>query len=351
MGSVKDLEVIKDAEPDSYGTGRFIFSDRYSVFDWGEMPDLIDHKGEAIAMLAAYFFEKFDEIGISNHYTGLVENKIVKKFIDIKNPVNVMEVKLLRVAKPVFKDNNYDYSIYKTLKGCFLVPLEVIYRNFLPQGSSVFKRLSNKEITLKDLGLDARPYPNQKLEKPIYDVSTKLEITDRYLTWDEAQKISGLSENELLELKNITDKVNKLITGEFAKINLVNEDGKIEVGFNPLRRLIVVDVAGTLDECRFTPLGNTGLPVSKEIARIYYRNTVWYDAVCEAKQKDIQHWKEICREKPKPLPQKLKTLISQTYCACTNEITGRKWFSNIPPLDDILCEIKENLPLSDSSKY
>ncbi|MBI5206340.1 MAG: phosphoribosylaminoimidazolesuccinocarboxamide synthase [Candidatus Firestonebacteria bacterium] len=347
MGSVKDLEVIKKAEPDSVGTGRFVFSDRYSVFDWGEMPDHIDHKGEAISLLASYFFEKFIQMGIPNHYSGLVENGTVKNLADVKKPVNVMEVKILRVVKPEFKNNNYDYSVYKSLKGCFLIPLEVIYRNFLPPGSSVFKRLSSKEITLKDMGLYEKPYPNQRLEKAVYDVSTKLEITDRYMLWDEAQKISGLSEAELKELKNMTDKVNKIITEEFAKINLVNEDGKIEVGFNPERRLIVVDVAGTLDECRFTPVGNNGIPVSKEIARIHYRNTVWYDAVCEAKQKDIEHWKEICREKPEHLPQKLKILISQIYCACTNEITGREWFQDIPALDDILHEIKENLPSLD----
>lgn len=39
MGSVKDLAVLKEPAGTETGTGRFIFSDRYSVFDWGEMPD------------------------------------------------------------------------------------------------------------------------------------------------------------------------------------------------------------------------------------------------------------------------------------------------------------------------
>ena len=44
MGSVKDLQVIKQATRDVMGVGRFHFSDRYSVFDWGEMPDHIEGK-------------------------------------------------------------------------------------------------------------------------------------------------------------------------------------------------------------------------------------------------------------------------------------------------------------------
>lgn len=355
MGSVKDLKIIKKPTAEESGIGRFTFSDRYSVFDWGEMPDLIPNKGQAIAILGAYFFEKLEKIGIPTHYIGLVDNT-VKKLNMLDKPVDTMEFKLLRVIKPKLVNNQYDYSIYRNagrqgpltlpVRGNFLLPLEIIYRNCLPPGSSVFKRLKNNEIKPEDLGLKKMPLPNQKLLLPIIDVSTKLEITDRYLKWAEAQQISCLTDNEIKELKILTGTVNKFITDEFAKIGLVNEDGKIEVGFdvargfslaNQERHFILVDVLGTLDECRFT---FDGLPVSKEIARIYYRKTPWYQAVEEAKQKNRQFWKKICKLAPEPLPSGLKLLISQVYCACTNEITGNKWFNNIPSLREILKEIK-----------
>lgn len=342
MGSVKDLKVIKEASHDSYGIGRFIYSDRYSVFDWGEMPDLIPGKGSAIAVLGSYFFEKLESMGIPTHFLGLVEDGKAKKLGDVKNPSNEMEMKLLRVLKPSLSGNTYDYSMYKNEKGGFLIPLEVIYRNDLPPGSSVFKRLKNGEITPQDLGLDTMPGPNQKLGKPVYDVSTKLEITDRYMKWDEAREISGMNVKEIQELKDLTAKVNKLITEEFANIGLKNEDGKIEVGYDLNRNLMVVDVLGTLDECRFT---YEGLPVSKEIARIYYRDSDWSRAIDEAKQKDRQRWKEICAVKPGPLPANLKKAISDVYAACTNEITGRQWFANVPPLKEIMKEIKSELGL------
>ena len=340
MGSVKDLEILKEATSDNFGQARFVFSDRYSVFDWGEMPDHIHHKGAAIALLGAYFFEKLEKIGIPTHYAGLVEDSTVKKLSEIKQPTNIMAVKLLRVIRPELQGDRYDYSMYRNEGGGFLIPLEVIYRNFLPPGSSVFRRLKDGEITPLDLGLENEPVPNQKLDKPLLDVSTKLEVTDRYLTWTEARQISGLSENEIIKLKNLTNRVNDLITGEFLKLGLVNEDGKIEVGFDSKRDLMAVDVLGTLDECRFTL---DGLPVSKEIARIHYRNTAWCEAVEEAKKKDRQHWKEICQLNPEPLPPELNLLISQIYCACTNEITEHEWFKNLPPVKEILKDIQDSV--------
>lgn len=337
MGSVKDLKIISGPSPEQPGRGHFFFSDRYSVFDWGEMPDLIPRKGEAIAVLGAYFFEKLEEQGIPTHYFGLVEESAPRRLQELKEPSAIMEVRLLNVIKPELVDGRYDYAAYRNVHGCFLIPLEVIYRNTLPEGSSVFKRLEEGSITPADLGLAAAPEPGQKLDPPVIDVSTKLEITDRYLSWDEAQEISGLSDAEMEELKSVTRTVNGLISSEFAAVGLTNEDGKIELGFDPERRLMLVDVLGTLDECRFT---YDGLPVSKEITRIYYRETPWYHDTEEAKKQDRQRWKEICRSAPEPLPAGLRQLVSGIYCACTNEVTGREWFAGTPPLEETLKKIK-----------
>lgn len=340
MGSVKDLVVVNETTTSEPGRGRFVFSDRYSVFDWGEMPDQIPGKGFAITLLGSCFFEKLEKRGIPTHYLGLVEGGEIKNLDELEKPTNMMEVKLLRVVHPGIDGDRYDYSVYRNQKGNLLIPLEVIYRNSLPPGSSIFGRLERGEITPQDLGLDAMPVPNQRLDTPILDVSTKLEITDRYMKWDEAQRIAALSDREVREIVDLAHTVNDLITDEFSKIGLVHEDGKIEVGYDRERRLILVDVLGTLDESRFT---FEGLPVSKEIARIYYRQSAWYDAVEAAKKEDRQNWKEICRLKPEPLPARLKELISQVYCACTDEITGRKWFGDLPALGEIMGEVRDFL--------
>jgi phosphoribosylaminoimidazole-succinocarboxamide synthase len=341
MGSVKDLEIIKKPTKDIMGVGRFHFSDRYSVFDWGEMPDLIEGKGEALCMMGAYCFEKLEEKGVKTHYRGLVDkNGRVVGFDELEQPSNVMEISLVNVYRPKAYVQNgklkYDYGVYTPKLRNFLIPLEIIYRNGLPEGSSVFKRIEQGLITVKELGLNHYPKAGEKLEKPIFDVSTKLEEGDRYVSWAEAQQIAGLTDRELEEVKALLLKVDETITQIAAKAGLENEDGKIELAFDPSRRLMVVDVVGTLDECRFT---YEGLHVSKEIARQYYKKTEWYSEVEEAKKKAVaegaEDWKKLVKTKPSKLDPKLKTIISQMYLATANELTNHKLFT-IPSLAEVI---------------
>lgn len=332
MGSVKDLQVTKKPTKTAMGVGRFLFSDRYSVFDWGEMPDHIEGKGAALCLMGAYCFEQLEKIGVKTHYRGLVDasGKAVK-LAELKQPSSVMEVALVNVYKPKTSVANgkiqHDYSVYTpALKNC-LIPLEIIYRNGLPEGSSVFKRLAQGKITLKDLGLDHQPKPGENLAKPIFDVSTKLEETDRYVTWSEAQKIAGLTDQELVDVKAVLLKADETITKAASNAGLKNEDGKIELAFDDKRKLMVVDVLGTLDECRFT---FNGVHVSKEVARQFYKNTSWYADLEQAKKdgeaKGIQDWKALCKSQPPKLDPKLKTIISEMYMAAANEMTSHKLF-------------------------
>jgi len=341
MGSVKDLEVVKKPTRDSMGVGRFHFSDRYSVFDWGEMPDFIDGKGEALCMMGAYCFERLGEKGVRTHYRGLVDKsgKVVR-FDELEQPSNVMEISLVNVYRPkaYVEDGKlkYDYGAYSPMLKNFLIPLEIIYRNGLPEGSSIFKRFEQGLVTIEELGLDHYPKAGEKLSKPIFDVSTKLEEGDRYASWAEAQRIAGLTDGEVVEVKSLLLEVDGLISELAGRAGLVNEDGKIELGFDPLRRLMVVDVVGTLDECRFT---YDGLHVSKEIARQYYRKTDWFRDVEETKKKaekeGIEDWKKLCKTQPPKLDPALRNIISQMYLATANELTKKKMFA-VPKLADII---------------
>jgi phosphoribosylaminoimidazole-succinocarboxamide synthase len=343
MGSVKDLEVIKKPTGQAMGIGMFVFSDRYSVFDWGEMPDHIDGKGAALCLMGAYCFEQLEKKGVKTHYRGLVDSDgEVVKFSELKQPSSIMEVSLVNVYKPQTSALNgkimHDYSIYTpNLKNC-LIPLEIIYRNGLPEGSSVFKRLEQAKITLKDLGLDHYPKPGEQLAKPIFDVSTKLEETDRYLTWQEAQKIACLTDEELADVKAVLLKADETITEVASKAGLKNEDGKIELAFDEKRKLMIVDVVGTLDECRFT---YGGVHVSKEVARQFYKKTSWYNDLEQAKKtaeaKGIQDWKALCKTQPPKLDPQLKAIISEMYMAAANEMTNRKLF-DAPKLSEVMAK-------------
>ena len=313
------------------GRGRFVFSDRYSVFDYGEMPDKIKDKGKAMCMVSAFFFEKMEREGIKTHYLGIVVDGKVRRFDEVSEPVNTMEVKLVRVIKP----ENGDYSIFRQLKGNFLIPLEIIYRNSIPEGSSLLKRIEKGEIKPEDFGL-RDIVPNQKLDKPIVDFSTKLEDVDRYLTYNEAREIAGLSVDEFEMLKELVLRVDDLISREVGKVGLENEDGKIEVAFDENRNLMVVDAVGTPDECRFSM---HGFEVSKELLRKYYRKTDWYDKVKAYKGK--KGWREAVGVPPR-LPDDIRNGISNLYRAFCNEVTERKLF-DVPKLKDVVAELKEVL--------
>ncbi|HNV45775.1 MAG TPA: phosphoribosylaminoimidazolesuccinocarboxamide synthase [Spirochaetota bacterium] len=336
MGSVKDLTVINAPSETQAGLGRFAFSDRYSVFDWGEMPDHIDGKGAALCVIGAHFFELLAREGVPVHYRGLFDGDgRIKRLGELTAPSCDMAVSLYRVLRPAERDGSYDYARYADVNNNYLVPLEVIYRNRLPEGASVFARLREGTVTLAELGLTEMPAPGAILDRPILDVSTKLEVTDRYITWPEAQAISGLLDGEMDTLRGLTLRINETITREAERIGLANEDGKIEFAIDEHARLTVVDVLGTPDECRFTW---NGLHVSKELARVFYRGSAWHAAVERAKREDRINWKSRVDGAPAPLPAPLARNLSHMYQAVANGLTGRDFFP-VPPLAEVMKQV------------
>ncbi len=335
MGSVKDLTVRVPPTDTAPGVGIFHFSDRYSVFDWGEMPDHLPHKGEALALLGAWMFEQLEARGVRTHYRGMRVGERLLRLEALTAPSADMEVTLVRVIPPRRTEHGYDYSTLPADHRNLLVPLEIIYRYRLPEGSSVFRRLERGELTPDNLGLDHPPRPGEALDPPFLDCSTKLEVTDRYLSWDEARRTMGLSVGEVEAMQSLLVEVASLITEAVEPHGMENLDGKIELAWDADGALMVVDVVGTPDECRFayrTPSGS--VPLSKEVLRMYYRTTAWYAAVREARERDRFHWKDQVPPPP-PLPDTLRTHVAWMYQAITNAVTGRTWF-DAPPLKEVV---------------
>jgi len=297
-GSVKDLLIEKEPAESAEGVGFFEFSDDYSVFDFGKMPDVIEGKGKSLCAVSSYNFKEIQKKGIRTHFVERCSsNKIKIKIVRIINPTQ---------RKITEKDSN------------FLVPLEVIFRNSLPEGSSVFPRIEKGQISLKQLGLKKMPKPNEFLKNPIIDFSTKLEETDRYLSEAEAMALSGLNEKEFEELKKIALRVNDFLNRKSEKMGLTHADGKIELAMNSNRELMLVDVFGTLDENRFL---FDGVQVSKQVLRDYYKTTPWYNELVKAKDEGAEKSKWPF---PSPLPKKLLSIVSEFYKSFANEWVGEK---------------------------
>lgn len=335
MGSVKDLVVLQPPSPDRTGRGRFVFSDRYSVFDWGAMPDTLTGKGASLAIIGAHFFEILESRGIAHHYLGLVEGDEPRRLVDLSAPSHTMEVRLVRVIPPRKTEEGYDYTVYRELEGNFLIPLEVIYRRALPPGSSVYRRIERGELRWEDLGLSGPP-ADGVLPRPVLDFSTKLEPLDRYLAPGEARALSGLNDEEFAHLKTVALELAELITERVAALGIENLDGKFEFALDENRNLMVVDVMGTPDECRFSW---EGIPLSKELLRMYYRQTPWYRALEEAKARGVDNL-QAAVPPPPPLPEIWKETVAGMYQALANAITGRRWF-DVPEFPEILGRIRD----------
>ncbi|MCB9062939.1 MAG: phosphoribosylaminoimidazole succinocarboxamide synthase [Halobacteriovoraceae bacterium] len=330
------LELIKRGSvKDIYQDGErlfFHFSDRYSIFDWGEMPDLIEDKGKCLLEMAKIFFETIQNnsnINIHSHFLGIAH-------IDGKN---LLEVKKVEVPE-IKKNNNYDYSYYKNKPVNCLVPLEVVFRFGIPQGSSLMKRASDKNY-LKSIGIQGEVKEGMQFEQAIIEFSTKLESEDRYITYQNAQQIAGMTNEEFIFLIEETQKLCQFLKETFSKGDMELWDGKFEFAFleNPeksgLRQFMLVDSIGP-DELRIL---QEGTQLSKQRLREFYKDTDWKKDVDLSKkmasERGVQNWKEICvnelKSSPDKLNQKEVKMISQMYRDLTDHIsktlTGKTLFS------------------------
>ncbi len=314
MGSVKDLEIIEEPTEDEEGLGVFEFSDRYSVFDYGEMPDKIEGKGEALCLMGAYNFKELEKSGIETHFVELEEK-------------NRMKVKVVNV---ITED---ELEEFKNM----MVPLEIIYRNYLGEGSSVFRRLDKGKIEPEDLGLDGYPEVDAKLDPPIIDFSTKYEKFDRYFkNLDEVKDHTGFEDEMIDRIKEKAVEVNEFINERARELGWKHLDGKMEVALDGEGELMLADVLGTLDEDRFE---YEGIKLSKQMLRNYYRGSEWHEEIEEAKEEDLpkKEWSE-----PPRLPEKLITFVSDMYKSAANEWTGEDHF-DVKSIDELIEEDYEEL--------
>lgn len=355
-GSVKNVRGEVSAE-----SLLFEFSDRYSVFDWGEMPDQLDEKGTALAIMGKSFFSYLEN---PDHWKQLFTHEIITTTFDrtyldaLKNsklfkqyceqgiihhallkeseyPWNspYLKVKNISILRPeISPDGHYIYTPYQDKPINTLVPLEIIFRLGLPQGNSLSKRLGSDLSKWKEYGQDFIPTHEHLLKKAILDFSTKLENGDRYLSYTEAKETAALSSSEWTELQEMTHLIALNLFFFHHKMGLELWDGKIEVAFiqkaDGTRSFMLVDSIG-IDELR---LFYKGKSFSKEFLREVYKNTDWYNNLEKSKKDSLikgGDFKKICINNYHSEPLKLDPLIKEqalavyrSYCNSVSELMG-----------------------------
>jgi phosphoribosylaminoimidazole-succinocarboxamide synthase len=336
----------------------FEFTDQYSVFDWGKMPETIANKGLALTLIAAHFFtlmarpgfwiqlpksphlQKFkadflEELwksetysgqnglavsGLNSHFLGLVDGnqeqtnlETMRAFasdIDTAQQL-MMKVRSAQINRPtsqaiagqkLYFYENLQVPSSKTpgeIPAPQLIPLEVIFRFGMNKGSSLLGRLQSNPNAAAELGFSELPKPDQWFAQPIVEFSTKLEPKDRHLSMQEAAVLSGLDAEGFATLVQLTQLIALALHHEFAEKRLELWDGKLEFlkerNATGKTSIILADSIGP-DELR---LLFRGKQLSKEFLREHYRTTPWAESL-EKAQKQARlvpgaNWKAIVR--------------------------------------------------------
>jgi phosphoribosylaminoimidazole-succinocarboxamide synthase len=294
-GKVKQVFEVDD------NTLEFLFTDNISVFD-KIIPSQIPFKGETLCRSAAFWFQVCRKAGIKTHFTELV-------------PPNRMRVKRVNVIT--------DYSKIDSTTTNYLIPLEVISRRYV--AGSLYDRIRNHEINVRDLGFSQghEVKYGEKLPRPFYETTTKLEKVDRLLTREEALSISGLTEMELDHIFEVVERIDDIIAEEVEERMLVHVDGKKEFAFDEHRRLMLIDTFGTADEDRWWDIdayeSGEFVELSKEAVRQHYRAIGYYDELMEARKNGQP-------EPPiPPLPESEVNKVSELYIEMFERLTGESF--------------------------
>ena len=341
MTSVKNFRIEDAATREELGRGVFDSTDDYSVFDWGKMPDQIPEKGASLCAMGAFNFELLESDGIPTHYRGVVsdgEAVDLETALDRGDTPREMAIDLTMVPDLPFEGGSYDYdAYYDAVDDHYLIPLEIVFRNRVPVGSSLRKRSEPA-----DHGLSMTEWPDEPVDlpEPIVEFSTKYEKQDRYLDRSEAADIAGPAAID--DLESVARAVNRIVTEQAADAGLDHQDGKIECLYYE-GEIRVADVVGTFDENRFS---YDGQEVSKEVVRQYHKRTQpeWVEAVdaakSEADNRGVADWKSLCEASPSPLDDDVIEAVSDLYCAGTNAYVGEGVF-DAPAVDAAVDAVRD----------
>lgn len=383
-GSVKNVGCVRPPRGSTEGLYVFEFTDDYSVFDYGKMPDKIRGKGSALAGMTAFLFEELENpaawkkiaksrglwerfdtdgtasrvfrsqtgrqvvsTGIRTHYMGLLDRQgKPRRLSELEEPSNRILVRAVPVVKPIPLSIHgrpvWDYRAIRSGMPQYLIPLEIVFRFGLPKGSSLLDRVRESPAYAQEVGLDGLPEEGQWLRRPVIEFSTKLEPSDRYLSFERAFEISGLDGAQFGELVDRALLVALFLFGLLRDRGLELWDGKLE--FVKSRSGILLADTITPDELRIL-CGST--QISKEPLRQYYKreDREFLGAIQEAKQEGASSRSMRARilqrlgRPPKPLDPGFRQTVEQMYQAITHRVTGSDLFRSPVELEDVLAAL------------
>jgi phosphoribosylaminoimidazole-succinocarboxamide synthase len=380
-GSVKNIRMVKEPKKNSPGRYVFEFTDDYSVFDYGKMPDKIRGKGAAIAMMSAYLFEAMEapsawkalfrrgkvwkraggkavrdrlgrsssgrrlvKQGLASHYLGLLdESGRCVRFDRLRAPSSRLLVRAVPVVTPrqVSIDGKriWDYSMFHPGLPQFLIPLENVFRFGVPKGSSLPDRLRKQPDYGREIGLSTVPKEGGWLSHPVLEFFSKLEPMDRHLRLEEALNFCGLAGDQFRDLADLSLLTAIFLCDLFLAKGLDLWDGKFE--FVKTNREILLADSITPDELRIT---FQGTQLSKEPLRQYYKKEdPRFHETMEAIKADGPSSGSIRKQVktrlgrgPRKVDAEFRTVAEQMYLSLAHRVTGSSLFADTMALDRVV---------------
>jgi len=360
-------------------------NDRYSLFDWGAMPDRIANRASALSVIAAHIFERLEnpeiwqqtavspalkplrsdwlerrwnhlifchvlnEHGLATHYRGLAgeEGRPVtmraaasaggRVLLDIVRSRYLLPTATGLAGRPV-----YFYPLPDTNEKRRHLPLEFVFRFGIPKDDPPSQRLLTDHVYSRGLGLEMPAVIGRLFERPVLEFYSSGESIRRLLSIQEALSISGLTPGIFEEAIEISYNIALALHSMFSALGLELWEGKLEyiVGADGLR------LADTIGPDRLR-LFRGGTELGDGLLKHAYAGSDWAAAVGQAKRQAWEagshDWRSICSSElgsePEPLDAAFKSKADQMYGTLANHILDRQLFENHPTLDEFVASL------------
>lgn len=320
----------------------FEFTDSFSVFDWGKMPDVIPHKGSNLCRMGRLIFQELErpdtwkklsatkeaqelraqakEWKVSGALSELgetLQKEGLRTHLLEGGPQDRMRVRPLLIERPREAEVlGKTCRVYPppSAEGWRLIPLELVFRFDAPAGSSLYQRWKEAGEEYRRLGIPDgnSSAPDLRWAFPVMECFTKLESTDRLVSFQEALQISHLEPQTLERVFLLSAWVSTWLRERFGRVGLALLDGKFEWAVQG-ESLCLVDSVGP-DELRLRLKNDRELgrvSFSKEFLREQYQRSDWYQELLKVKRLHGQEksWRSLVKS---PVPRLPDSVLKET---------------------------------------
>jgi phosphoribosylaminoimidazole-succinocarboxamide synthase len=279
------------------------FSDRYSVYEWGEMPDEIQGKAEGLAFLGWFFFDYLARPDVWQDEALFPAAADRGQLADLRE--KGLPHHMIGLAGGDLRPLTLDREILSPSKFLLLKPLAY------PRSEDEKGRVGDARVlpvlARFEFSRDTRQMPGVTL---LESCDTQLVVK----TVEDAARDCGLTASDMTRMAKLAELVALRLRATFAAIGVELTSGKLQFAAadgSATPAFMLVDALGpdTL------MLEVNGVRISQDVLCQSYRGTNWLMAVEKAKamaaERQERDWKRICTEELKSQPPLLSPIVKE----------------------------------------